>query len=248
MAEIVIVDSPSTAGSFVAEMVRTAIAADPRFVLGVATGSTPLTTYRTLAQLQQSSPLPLAELSAFALDEYLGLPAGHPESYRAVIDREVVDAIGLGRDRVHLPEVDAAERFEGLIGEAGGIDLQLLGIGTTGHIGFNEPGSPLDSRTRIVELTEQTRVDNARFFSSLDEVPTHAVTQGIGTILEARKLVMIAFGEHKAPAIAGALEGEVHPGMPASALQLHDDALFVLDEAAASALARRQGHRRLSAA
>ena len=129
--------------------------------------------------------------------------------------------------------------YEAAIREAGGVDLQLLGIGSTGHIGFNEPGSAFDSRTRVTELAESTRRDNARFFDSIDDVPTHAATQGIGTILEARQLVLLAFGESKAQAVARAVEGPVTEALPASALQLHPRATIVIDEAAASLLRNR---------
>ena len=154
-------------------------------------------------------------MRGFALDEYIGLEPGHPESYRAVITREVVDPLGLTPSLVRVPGDDggpiehAGESYERAIVEAGGVDLQVLGIGRTGHIGFNEPGSSLSSLTRVKTLTESTRADNARFFESIDDVPRHCLTQGLGTILRARKLVLLAFGESKAEAIAGAVEGAV---------------------------------------
>ena len=249
MAEVVIVDSAAAGGRFIADQLIDAVIAKPDLVLGLATGSTPLTTYQALAADAASRGVPLGGLGGFALDEYVGLPVGHPESYRAVIDREVVEALGLDRSRVHVPGDDAEDgvRFEERIRDAGGVDVQLLGIGTTGHIGFNEPGSPMDSRTRVVELTHQTRVDNARFFTSIDEVPTHALTQGIGTILEAHKLVLIAFGAKKAPAIAKSLEGPVSSDVPGSAVQLHSNTVVVIDEAAASALEHPERCRMLRA-
>ena len=153
--------------------------------------------------------------------------------------------LGLDPQLVRVPdgsaEADEAScaDYEAAIREAGGVDLQLLGIGSTGHIGFNEPGSAFDSRTRVTELAESTRRDNARFFDSIDDVPTHAATQGIGTILEARQLVLLAFGESKAQAVARAVEGPVTEALPASALQLHPRATIVIDEAAASLLRNR---------
>jgi glucosamine-6-phosphate deaminase len=181
-------------------------------------------------------------VSGFALDEYVGLEPGHPESYRAVITREVVEPLGLTPSLVHVPADSgpietAGEDYERAIDAAGGIDLQVLGIGRTGHVGFNEPGSSFASRTRVKTLTEQTRRDNARFFSSLEEVPTHCVTQGLGTILRARQLVLLAFGEAKADAVAGAVEGPITSSLPGSVIQLHPRVTVIVDEAAASGLA-----------
>ena len=152
-------------------------------------------------------------MTAFALDEYVGLPGDHPESYRSVIRREVTEPLGLDPARVHVPDGDeatietAGARYEAALAANGGVDLQLLGIGTDGHVGFNEPGSSLASSTRIKTLTAQTRADNARFFDSPEQVPTHCITQGIGTILRAGHLVLLAFGEGKAPIIREAVEG-----------------------------------------
>ena len=171
----------------------------------------------------------------FALDEYVGLPAGHPESYRAVITREVVEPLGLTPELVRVPNGDpatiqhAGADYEAAITAAGGVDLQILGIGRTGHIGFNEPGSSLASLTRVKTLTERTRADNARFFDSPDDVPMHCITQGIGTILRARHLVLLAFGEAKAHAVAAAVEGPVSASQPGSAIQLHPHTTVVVD-------------------
>ena len=177
-------------------------------MLGLATGSSPLCVYRELATRHRDGGLSVARARAFLLDEYVGLPAGHPQSYRAFIERELVRHLDFAPGAVTGPDSHSADlpaacrRFEEAIAAAGGIDLQVLGIGADGHIGFNEPGSSLASRTRIKTLMESTRRDNARFFGSLDEVPHHVVTQGIGTILEARHLVLLAFGEPKAAAVA----------------------------------------------
>jgi glucosamine-6-phosphate deaminase len=178
----------------------------------------------------------------FALDEYVGLPEGHPESYRAVLTREVVAPLGLRPEFVRVPGDDGepifgvGERYEQAINAAGGIDLQILGIGSTGHGAFNEPGSSLASLTRVTTLTEQTRIDNARFFSSRDEVPTHCITQGLGTIMRARHLILLAFGEGKAKAMAGAVEGPVTSSLPGSTIQMHQHVTVIIDEAAASQL------------
>jgi glucosamine-6-phosphate deaminase len=238
VAEVVIVPSAEDAGELVADTIAELIARKPDAVLGLATGSTPLTTYRALA----ARSLDFGSVRGFALDEYVGLPAGHPESYRSVITREVVEPLGLTPSLVHVPGDDggplqgAGDRYETALREAGGVDLQILGIGRTGHIGFNEPGSSFGSLTRVKTLTRKTREDNARFFDSADEVPTHCLTQGLGTILRARHLVLLAFGESKAPAIAAAVEGPLTASMPGSAVQLHRKVSVVVDEAAASQL------------
>lgn len=237
MAEVVIVDSADAAGDVAADLIVDLVNAKPDAVIGLATGSTPLSTWRSLA----SRDIDLSRVRGFALDEYIGLPDGHPEGYRSVVAREIVEPLGLTPSLVRVPGDTgpialAGESYERAIVEAGGIDLQLLGIGSTGHIGFNEPGSSLASLTRIKTLTERTRLDNARYFDSLDQVPTHCVTQGLGTILRARHLVLLAFGERKASALARAVEGAVSAALPASVIQLHPRVTVVVDDAAASAL------------
>ncbi|MEO8262408.1 MAG: glucosamine-6-phosphate deaminase [Pseudolysinimonas sp.] len=245
MAEVVIVGSPAEGGEIAAELIGRLVARRPDAVLGLATGSTPLPVWKALAARSPD----LGRVRGFALDEYIGLPAGHPESYRAVITREVVEPLGLDPALVRVPGDDggptegAGERYESLIAEAGGVDLQVLGIGRTGHIGFNEPGSSLVSRTRVKTLTEQTRADNARFFDSPDQVPRHCLTQGLGTILDARHLVLLAFGEGKAAAIAGAVEGPVSSSLPGSAIQLHPLVTVIVDEPAAAQLAHADYYR-----
>ncbi|EZP27879.1 glucosamine-6-phosphate deaminase [Microbacterium oleivorans] len=236
--------SPDAAGA--GEIAATLVAASlrdlPAPVLGVATGSSPQPLYRALAARVHAG-LDLSRTTAFALDEYVGLPVDHPESYHAVIAREVTAPLGLDAERVHVPEgaaadpVAAAARYEAAIVAAGGVDLQILGIGANGHIGFNEPGSDADSRTRIVELAPRTVADNSRFFDGdAGRVPTHALTQGIGTILAAREIVLVAWGESKADAVARAVEGPQTAELPASFLQRHARVTLVLDHAAASKL------------
>ena len=237
MAEVVIVDSADAAGEVAADLIQKLVIAKPDAVLGLATGSTPLSTWKALAARR----LDLSRVRGFALDEYVGLPAGHPESYASVIAREVVEPLGLDPALVRVPAdrgpLDAAgENYERAIVEAGGVDLQVLGIGRTGHIGFNEPGSSFASLTRVKTLTQQTRLDNARFFNSLDEVPIHCVTQGLGTIMRARQLVLLAFGEAKAEVLAGAVEGPLTSSLPGSLIQLHPHVTVIVDEAAASRL------------
>ncbi len=245
MTEVVIVRDAAEGGELGAELIARLVARKPDAVLGLATGSTPLPLWRALA----ARSLDLGRVRGFALDEYVGLPVGHPESYRAVITREVVEPLGLDPALVRVPGDDggptegAGDRYEALIADAGGVDLQVLGIGRTGHIGFNEPGSSLASRTRVKTLTEQTRDDNARFFPSPEDVPTHCLTQGLGTILDAHHLVLLAFGQAKAAAIAGAVEGPVTSSLPGSAIQLHPLATVIVDEAAATHLTHADYYR-----
>lgn len=240
MAEIVIVESPAEGGALAADEIARLITGRPDTVLGLATGSTPLPVYDALRD--RLAGLDVSQVRGFALDEYVGIDTAHPESYRAVISREVVEPLGLDPARVQTPNGDlatiehAGEDYERAIADAGGIDLQILGIGTSGHIGFNEPGSSFASRTRVKTLVEQTRRDNARFFASIDDVPMHCITQGLGTILEARHLVLLAFGAGKADAVARAVEGPVTSSLPGSAIQLHPHVTVIVDDAAASRL------------
>jgi glucosamine-6-phosphate deaminase len=204
--------------------------------------------YRALAERVRAG-LDLSGVRGFALDEYVGLPPSHPQSYHAVIAREVVGPLGLDPAAVHVPDgrllgiETAGERYETAIVASGGVDLQILGIGTDGHIGFNEPGSSFASLTRVKTLTRQTRRDNARFFDSPEEVPVHSITQGLGTILRAKRLVLLAFGRGKARAVAAAVEGPLSAGVPASAIQLHPRATVIVDEEAASELTELEYYR-----
>ncbi|MDK1328654.1 glucosamine-6-phosphate deaminase [Arthrobacter sp. zg-Y1143] len=229
---------PAALGQAAADVVLAALAAAPEPVIGVATGSSPSPLYKALA----ASGADFSSAAWFALDEYVGLPPGHPESYAEVLRREIVEPLGLDPQRVHLPDPhrvdlkDAARRYERQIAAAGGIDLQILGLGRNGHLAFNEPGAPLDSRTRLETLTEDTRRANQRFFASLDDVPTHCLTQGLGTILEARHLLLIVRGAGKAEALARALTGPVGTDCPASVLQTHGHVTVLADDDAASRL------------
>lgn len=249
MAEVIIVRDEQEAGRLVGDAIVDLVRTRPDAVLGLATGSTPLAVYRHLAERVRGDDIDVSRVRGFALDEYVGLPAGHPESYRRVIEREVVEPLGLTPENIRVPSGElegietAGEEYEAAIRAAGGVDLQILGIGRTGHIGFNEPGSSLASSTRVKTLIEETRADNARFFASPDEVPMHCITQGIGTILRARHLVLLAFGEAKAAAVAAAVEGPVSTSAPGSAVQLHPHVTVVVDEAAAASLAQAPYYR-----
>lgn len=243
--EIIILPTPDDVARTAADAIEEQVRRGPS-VLGLATGSTPLGTYRELITRHRSAGLSFAGVQAFLLDEYVGLPATHPQSYHSVIRTEFTGAVDFADGAVsgldgmaEDPEVEAAE-YEARIAAAGGVDIQILGIGTDGHVGFNEPMSSLASRTRIKTLTQQTKLDNARFFDSPGDVPDHVLTQGLGTIREARHLLLLAMGEGKAEAIAAAVEGPVAAICPASALQLHPHVSVLVDEAAASRLAHRE--------
>jgi glucosamine-6-phosphate deaminase len=242
--EVVIVPDAEAGGRLVAEAVVRLLGHKPDALLGVATGSTPLPVYRALAAMAAAGEADLSRVRVAQLDEYVGLPAGHPESYRSVLEREVLAPLGLGPEAFLGPDSTASDisaacrEYERILAAAGGVDLQLLGIGSDGHIGFNEPCSSLASRTRMKTLTERTRSDNARFFGGdAGQVPRHVITQGVGTILEARHVVLLATGRSKADAVAAAVEGPLAARCPASALQLHPHATVVADQAAASGLA-----------
>lgn len=241
--EVVIGETPQDLAALAADAVCALLDQRPEAVLGLATGSSPLPTYDELARRCQAGEVSLARARGFTLDEYVGLPADHPERYRNVIDAELVSRVDLAEGAVQgpdglAPDVAAAcAAYEVAIAEAGGVDLQVLGIGTDGHIGFNEPGSSLASRTRIKTLTAQTRRDNARFFDDdLEAVPTHCLTQGLGTIMQARHVVLLAAGRGKAEAVHHLVEGPVTAMWPASVLQHHPHVSVLVDEPAASRL------------
>lgn len=239
--EVVIAPSVDAVAELAAGIVARAVATAERPVIGLATGSSPIATYRRLIDMHRAGAVSFAGASAVMLDEYVGLPPGHRESYREVIRREFVGHVDLALEELHSPDVHsdhlaaACAAYDEVVVSLG-VDVQLLGIGGDGHIGFNEPGSSLASRTRIKTLTEQTRDDNARFFDSVEEVPRHVVTQGLGTISEARHLVMIATGAGKAEPIAAAVEGPVSAICPASVMQLHPHVTVLVDEDAAALL------------
>jgi glucosamine-6-phosphate deaminase len=243
--ELIPLTSAAEVATVVADIVERAVRQRPAAVLGLATGSTPLPAYQQLIRRHRGGTGPSwDEVTTFNLDEYVGLPPGHVQSYLATIRRELTDELGIDPARVHGPDPSpeglpsAGERYEAAIAQAGGVDVQILGIGTNGHLAFNEQGSSLGSSTRIKTLTAQTRRDNARFFGSPEEVPRHVLTQGIGTILRARHLVLIATGAAKADAVAAAVEGPLSASCPASVLQLHPHATVLVDAAAASGLQR----------
>lgn len=241
--EIVIVDDERAIARLAADAIVALLSHKPDAVLGLATGSSPVSVYAELTRRHRAGEVSFAAARAFTLDEYVGLPADHPERYRNVIDRDFTGQVDFAEGAVSGPDgladdiPAACAAYEAAIMDAGGVDLQLLGIGTDGHIAFNEPGSSLASRTRIKTLTRQTRRDNARFFDGdLDAVPTHCLTQGLGTIMAARHVVLVATGQGKAEAVHRLAEGPVSAMWPASVLQHHPHATVLLDDAAASRL------------
>lgn len=248
--QVVIVPTPEEVGLVAAAKVAKVVRDKADAVLGVATGSSPLAIYAELARRAEAGELDFSTVRAFALDEYVGLDLAHPQSYHSVIRHEVTERLGLKPALVHVPDGSAADLpracddYERMIKDAGGVDIQILGIGANGHIGFNEPTSSFASRTRIKTLAPRTRVDNARFFDDdLDQVPTHCLTQGLATILDARRLVLVATGAGKADAVAAMVEGPLSSMCPGSALQLHPDATVVVDEDAAARLSLAEYYR-----
>jgi glucosamine-6-phosphate isomerase len=241
--EVIIVERPEDAAPIVADAYSALLARKPDAVLGLATGSTPLGVYRELIRRHREEGLSFARVTTFNLDEYVGLPAGHPELYRTFIEREFTGQVDLDPARVHGPDgladdlLAAAAEYDAAIRDAGGIDIQILGIGADGHLAFNMPGSSLVSRTRLKTLTRKTREDNARFFDGdISQVPKHCLTQGLGTIMEARHAILLGFGRNKAQAVAECVEGAVSARWPASILQMHPHATVVVDEEAANQL------------
>ena len=225
-----------------AKQVAALVRKKPDCVIGFATGSTPLGLYKELIRMHKEEGLDFSKITTFNLDEYVGLPPEHPQSYHYFMWENLFRHINVNPSNVYIPmgmadDIDAfCEWYENKIKEVGGIDLQILGIGANGHIAFNEPGSSLGSRTRIKTLTEKTRQDNARFFSSMDEVPKYAITMGVGTIMEARRLLLLASGTSKAEAIRATVEGPIMAKYPATIVQLHRYATVIIDKDAASKL------------
>jgi len=239
----VVIAAPGELAALASGAIESLLATNPAAVLGLATGSSPLGIYDELARRHAEGRVSFARARAFMLDEYVGLPADHPERYRNVIEKEIASRVDFAPSAVQGPDglaedlVAACARYEAAIAEAGGVDLQILGIGSDGHVGFNEPGSSLASRTRIKTLTEQTRSDNARFFGGdVDQVPRHCLTQGLATIMSARHIVLIATGRAKAEAIHQLVEGPVSAMWPVTILQHHPHVSVLVDPAAAGRL------------
>ena len=238
-----VIAEPDELARLAAGAIEKLLRSRPDAVLGLATGSSPLPIYDELVRRHLQDGLSFARAAAFTLDEYVGLPADHPQRYLNVVEHELTRRVDFAPGAVHGPDglatdiTGACAAYEDSITEAGGVDLQILGIGSDGHVGFNEPGSSLASRTRIKTLTEQTRADNARFFAGdIDEVPHHCLTQGLATIMAARHIVLIATGRAKADAVHQLVEGPVSAMWPATILQHHPHVSVLIDHAAAGRL------------
>lgn len=247
--EVIIKPDEMEVSKTAARIFEAQLEAKPASVLGLATGSTPLGLYRELVLMGEANLIDFSRATTFNLDEYVGLPAEHPASYHTFMKAHLFDHINIPPASTHLPDGMAADMpvhcaaYENAIRHAGGIDLQLLGLGSDGHIGFNEPSSSLRSRTRIKTLTPRTRADNAKYFGGEAKVPAHVVTMGIGTIMEAGQCLVLALGQRKAAAVAAMVEGPITADCPASILQMHEKCTLIVDEAAASRLKRGDYYR-----
>jgi len=230
-----------------ANIISAQVILKPNAVLGLATGSTPIGTYKQLVELYEKGDLDFSSVTTVNLDEYQGLSSGHDQSYRYFMEDNLFKHVNIPGERSFLPDGLAADgaaecrRYNTVIETTGGVDLQLLGIGGNGHIGFNEPDEDFKKETHLVTLTKETRLANARFFSSLEEVPTHAFTMGIGTIMAARKILLLANGEGKAQALYDSFFGPITPRVPASILQLHSDVIIIADKPALQLIHQHKG-------
>ena len=242
--EVIIKKDRESAGILAAKIIAGLINRNPAAVLGLATGSTPLGLYNELVRMHKEEGLSFRHVKTFNLDEYIGLDPADPCSFYNEMHTNLLKRIDLAEGASQIPDgrakdiVASCEAYEAAIKRAGGIDLQVLGIGHGGHLAFNEPGSSLSSRTRIKTLSKVTIKANARFFGSEERVPKHVMTMGLGTIMEARTCMMLAFGKDKADAVAATVEGPVSASCPASVLQFHQNAIIILDEEAAGKLQR----------
>ena len=229
-----------------AQTVADRIRKKPNIVLGLATGSTPLGVYRELVRMSKENDFDFSKVTTFNLDEYWEISPSHPQSYNCFMWDNLFSHVNVHSERVHIPsgKVEDVETYcrcyEEKIKKAGGIDLQILGIGRDGHIGFNEPGSSLSSRTRLKTLASETVEDNARFFKNRDEVPRYAITMGVGTIMEAKECILLASGKNKAEVVQRCIEGPVCAECTSSALQLHPKVIVIMDEDASQNLKRKE--------
>jgi len=239
-------------GREAARMVANAVRRNPALRLGLATGSTMLAMYQELVRLHQRESLDFSKVITFNLDEYLGLSSNHPQSFHNFMRENFFAHVNVDPDNIHIPDGSIkgnyeqyCASYEEAIRNAGGIDLQILGIGRNGHVGFNEPTSSLGSRTRLKVLSKETIQDNRKFFASEDEIPQCAITMGIGTILESKRILLLATGSSKAAAIAKAIEGPLTASVTASALQLHSDVTFIIDREAGAELRQQEYYQRV---
>ena len=247
--EIIVKDNAEQMSRAAATIVARVLNAKPNAVLGLATGATPLGLYQELVRMHKDEGLDFSQVTTFNLDEYVGLTQRHPQSYHYFMHENLFKHINIPKQNIYIPSGTTdnyaafCQWYEQRIHDCGGVDLQVLGIGSDGHIAFNEPSSSLGSRTRIKTLARQTIEDNARFFDTLDQVPIYAITMGVGTILESRRCILLAVGTHKASIIAKAVEGPITSMVTASALQLHPKCQVIVDEAAAENLQGQEYYR-----
>jgi glucosamine-6-phosphate deaminase len=239
-------------GREAARMVANAVRRNPALRLGLATGSTMLAMYQELVRLHQRESLDFSKVITFNLDEYLGLSSNHPQSFHKFMQENFFAHVDVDPSNIHIPDGSIkgnyeqyCASYEEAIRNAGGIDLQILGIGRNGHVGFNEPTSSLGSRTRLKVLSKETIQDNRKFFASEHEIPQCAITMGIGTILESKRILLLATGSSKAAAIAKAIEGPLTASVTASALQLHSDVTFIIDREAGAELRQQEYYQRV---
>ena len=225
-----------------AQMILSQVTLKPNSVLGLATGSTPIGMYENLVKLNKNGDIDFSEVRTFNLDEYYKLPKENDQSYHYFMYKNLFDHININPENIHIPngmtdDVDAeCERYDELIKEAGGVDIQVLGIGNNAHIGFNEPTINFEKGTHLVQLEDSTIEANSRFFDNIEDVPKKAITMGVGSIFKSRKIMLIATGENKAEAIYNTVYGKVVPEVPASILQFHSDIVLILDKEAAKLL------------
>jgi glucosamine-6-phosphate deaminase len=249
--KVIVLDRPEEGARRIIAEILSALERKPDLVLGLATGSTPLEVYAGLVRARKDRGIDFSRVTTFNLDEYLDLPPDHEQSYRTFMRKHLFDGVNIQPERIHFPPSEGSrlnaqcQEYERKIRAAGGIDIQILGIGSNGHIGFNEPTSSIASRTRVKTLTEKTLRDNSRFYGPGEHPPPLASTMGIATILEARKIFLQAFGMKKADAIRAAIEGPISSVWPGSALQLHPDVTFYLDRESASKLTLLDYYRRV---
>lgn len=239
--KVIVVEDYQQMSEVVAQVLADTIAAKPTATLGLATGSTPVGCYKLLADFCAQKRLSFAEVKAVNLDEYVGLSATHSQSYAYFMRRNLFDGVDIDSNNTYIPngmaqDLDSECKRYAQVLDATERDVQILGLGSNGHIGFNEPNTPFDSSTHVVCLSDSTVSDNARFFDSIDEVPRKAITMGIAEIMQAKKIILLASGDNKAQAVYAAVKGEVSPNCPASVLQTHPDCTVVVDKSAAKLL------------
>ena len=241
--EVIILDNSDEVAELGALRICELLTKKPNAVLGLATGSTPIAMYKKLVEKHQQGQVSFQQATSFNLDEYIGISSDNPQSYRSFMKQQLFDAIDIDQSRTYLPTCDSNQNpretgdfYEQKIADAGGIDLQILGIGSNGHIGFNEPSSSFASRTRVKTLTQSTVQDNSRLFAEGEFQPHLAMTMGIGTIMDSHRVILLATGAAKAEAVQKTVEGPISAMCPASALQLHEHATLILDQEAAAHL------------